>query len=54
MDSVMSWCAECRTDTVFDAVPGGEPDEYVCRGCDAAILAGDAPVIDTPLVFAAA
>lgn len=54
MDSLVSWCGGCGADAVFDPVPDATAEEYVCRGCDAAVVFGDPPLIDTPLIFAAA
>ncbi|MGH8825983.1 MAG: hypothetical protein ACRDVZ_00010 [Jiangellaceae bacterium] len=51
MSSLISWCADCGAEAVFDAVPDAL-GEFVCRRCDAAAFAGEV-VIHAPLPQAA-
>jgi hypothetical protein len=54
MESLISWCADCGGDAVFDAVPDASPPEYLCRGCNAAALVEDAPTGTSRLLSAVA
>lgn len=40
MFEFMSWCDECRGESVFELVPDRD-DEYLCRSCSAAVVITD-------------
>ena len=49
LKTLTSWCGGCDAEAVFDQVRSGIGLEYACRGCGAAVIAGDLLLIEATL-----